>query len=129
MPVFYLLAAAGVLLLAASASSGRLGVVLAAFTVANLFATGAWISAYPTFSELFPTDLRSTGIGLSVAFGRIGAFAAPLALTLVPTAAGMTAALTLLAAFWLIGFAAMIPWYFHGVEGRHAALEELMPGA
>ena len=129
VPAFYLLAAVGVLVLAASASRGQWDAVLAAFTIANLFATGAWISGYPTFSELFPTELRSTGIGLSVAFGRIGAFAAPLVLTLVATAAGMTAALTLLAAFWLIGFAAMIPWYFHGVEGRHAALEELLPGA
>jgi hypothetical protein len=47
--------------------------VLIAFTLANLFATGSWIAAYPTFSEIFLTVLRSTGIGVSVAVGRVGA--------------------------------------------------------
>ena len=36
------------------------------------------------------------------------------------------AALTLLAAFWLIGAIAMIPWYFRGVEGRGRSLEALV---
>ena len=100
--------------------------VLIAFTLANLFATGSWISAYPTFSEIFPTHLRSTGIGVSVAVGRVGAFIAPLALTLVANAAGMLAALVLLASFWLIGAIAMVPWYFRGVEGRGMPLEAMM---
>jgi nitrate/nitrite transporter NarK len=100
--------------------------VLIAFTLANLFATGSWISAYPTFSEVFPTHLRSTGIGLSVAVGRVGAFIAPLGLTVVANAAGMLAALVLLAAFWLIGAIAMVPWYLRGVEGRGRALEALV---
>jgi nitrate/nitrite transporter NarK len=70
--------------------------------------------------------LRSTGIGLSVAVGRIGAFIAPLALTVVANAAGMLAALALLASFWLIGVIAMIPWYFRGVEGKGMPLEAMM---
>jgi nitrate/nitrite transporter NarK len=100
--------------------------VLAAFTLANLFANGSWISAYPTFSEIFPTHLRSTGIGLSVAVGRIGAFIAPLALTVMANAAGMLAALVLLAAFWLIGVVVMIPWYFRGIEGKGMPLEAMV---
>jgi MFS family permease len=126
VPTLYALAALGVLLLAAATRTGDWHWVLVAFTLANLFATGSWISAYPTFSEIFPTHLRSTGIGLSVAIGRIGAFLAPLALTLVANAAGMLAALVLLAAFWLIGVAAMIPWYFRGVEGRGMPLEAMV---
>jgi MFS family permease len=126
VPAFYALAACGIFLLAAATSTRDWRWVLAAFTLANLFATGGWISAYPTFSEIFPTHLRSTGIGLSVAVGRIGAFAAPLALTVVANAAGMLAALALLAAFWLIGVIAMIPWYFRGVEGRGISLEALV---
>jgi MFS family permease len=126
VPVFYALAACGILLLAGATSTRDWRWVLAAFTLANLFATGSWISAYPTFSEIFPTSLRSTGIGLSVAVGRIGAFLAPLALTVVANAAGMLAALALLAAFWLIGVIAMIPWYFRGVEGRGISLEALV---
>ena len=31
-----------------------------------------------------------------------------------------------LAAFWLIGAIAMIPWYFRGVEGRGRSLEALV---
>lgn len=123
VPVFYVLAALGVLALAAATSTHDWRWVLAGFTLANLFATGAWISAYPTFSEIFPTHLRSTGIGLSVAFGRIGAFGAPLLLTTVATAHGMSAALMLLAAFWLVGAGAMLPWYFFGIEGKDTPLE------
>jgi MFS family permease len=126
VPVFYALAAFGVLLLAGGIYTRDWRWVLAAFTLANLFATGSWISAYPTFSEIFPTHLRSTGIGLSVAVGRSGAFFAPLSLTVVANAAGMFAALALLAAFWLIGVIAMIPWYFRGVEGKGMPLEAMM---
>ena len=99
VPSFYILAALGVLLLAAATYTRDWRSVLIAFTLANLFATGSWISAYPTFSEIFPTHLRSIGIGVSVAVGRVGAFMAPLGLTVVANAAGMLAALVLLAAF------------------------------
>ena len=126
VPVFYTLAAIGALLLVASIQTHSWVWVLAAFTLANLFATGSWISAYPTFSELFPTHLRSTGIGISVAVGRIGAFAAPLVLTVVADAYGMVAALVLLASFWLIGAVAMIPWMIYGVEGKGCSLETMV---
>src|SRR5260370_10749292 len=101
-PAFYALAALGVLLLAAARGTGDWRWVLAAFTLANLFATGSWVSAYPTFSEIFPTHLRSTGIGLSVAVGRIGAFIAPLALTIVANAAVIVGGITRATAFLLI---------------------------
>jgi hypothetical protein len=45
---------------------------------------------------------------------------------MVANAAGLSAALALLAAFWLIGVIAMIPWYFRGVEGRGVSLEALI---
>jgi MFS family permease len=126
VPAFYASAAIGVLLLAAATRSGDWRWVLAAFTLANLFATGSWISAYPTFSEIFPTHLRSTGIGFSVAVGRIGAFVAPVALTIVGNAVGMLPALGLLASFWLIGVIVMVPWYFRGVEGKGMPLEAML---
>ncbi|MBU6439419.1 MAG: MFS transporter [Betaproteobacteria bacterium] len=126
VPVFYLLAAAGVLVLAASMRTGSWAWVLAAFTLANLLATGGWISAYPTFSEIFPTELRATGIGISVAVGRLGAFAAPLVLTAVADRYGMVPALVLLSSFWLIGAVAMLPWLRWGVEGRGRPLEAMM---
>lgn len=126
VPASYVLAAVGVLLMAAATTTHDWRWVLAAFTLANLFATGAWISAYPTFSEIFPTHLRSTGIGISVAIGRIGAFIAPLLLTAIADSAGMVPALLVLALFWLIGAIAMIPWYFLGVEGKGTSLEAMV---
>lgn len=127
VPISYLLAAGGVILLTMAIQTHDWRWVLAAFTLANLFATASWISAYPTFSEIFPTRLRSTGIGLSVAIGRIGAFGAPLALTMMATDFGMTPAMLLLASFWLIGALAMVPWYFKGIEGKGMTLEAMCP--
>jgi hypothetical protein len=89
--------------------------VLLVFTLANLFATGSWISDYRTLFEIVLTHLRSTGIGVSVTVGRLGAFIAPLGLTVVANVEGMLAALVLLVAFWLIGAIAMVPWYFYGI--------------
>lgn len=58
---------------AAASGTGSATAVLIAFTVAAFFATCAWVSAYPSFSELFPTHLRATGIGACVGVGRTGA--------------------------------------------------------
>ncbi|MDE2489770.1 MAG: MFS transporter [Elusimicrobia bacterium] len=122
---FYALAAASMLGMGAATAAGSATGVVWAFVVANFCATGSWISAYPTFSEIFPTDLRSTGIGFSVAFGRIGAAAAPPLLVYLAGAASPAAAFAVLAAFWLIGAAAMIPWCAWGPEARGLGLELL----
>jgi hypothetical protein len=44
----------------------------------------------------------------------------------VGNGAGVLPALALLAAFWLIGVIAMVPWYFRGVEGRGMPLEAMV---
>ena len=122
---FYVLASVSMLVMGAATLSGSARSVLWAFIVANLCATGSWIAAYPTFSEIFPTSLRSTGIGFSVAFGRIGAaIAPPLLVTLAARVSVMTA-FGVLAAFWAIGAAAMLPWCLWGPEGRGRSLEAL----
>ncbi|MEV5026667.1 MFS transporter [Paenibacillus sp. LPE1-1-1.1] len=126
VPLFYTMAAVSVVLLALSTQTHNWGWVLAAFTIATTFANGSWISAYVTFAEIFPTHLRSTGIGLSVAFGRIGGVISPIMLTAIASSAGIVAALCVLAAFWLIGAFAMIPWYFKGVEGKGTSLEKMI---
>jgi MFS family permease len=122
---FYLLAALSMLTMASATAAGSAAGVMLAFTVANLCATGAWIAAYPTFSELFPTPMRATGIGFSVAFGRIGAAIAPPLLVAVAQQLSLFAAFAVIAGFWLIGVAAMIPWSMRGVEGRGRTLEAL----
>ncbi len=122
---FYLLAALSMFGMAVATREESAAGICAAFIVANFCATGSWISAYPFFSEIFPTDLRSTGIGFSVAFGRIGAAIAPPVLVFIASRWTPTAGFALLAVFWLIGFFAMIPWSIHGIEPRGIALETI----
>lgn len=130
VPGFYVFAAITAVLLAPATFTHSGLVVLLAFMLANFFATGAWTSAYPTFSEIFPTHLRSTGIGLSVAVGRIGAIASgPLLIWIAHGPGGISAALVTMGVLWLVGAIAMIPWYFRGVEGAGTSLEQMVTPA
>ncbi|HYW04638.1 MAG TPA: MFS transporter [Gammaproteobacteria bacterium] len=122
---FYTLAALSMLYMGAATVAGRPAGVLGAFVLANLCASGSWIAAYPTFAEIFPTDLRATGIGASVAFGRIGAAIAPPALVALSSSLSVRAAFGVLAAFWMLGVLAMLPWSLRGPEGRGRSLESL----
>ena len=99
----YAASAVGVGLLAWATASGSAAWVTVAFVIANGFATAAWVSAYPTFTELFPTHLRGVGVGASVGVGRVGAIVGTLALPSLATAVGATASYLLVGAFWLLG--------------------------
>ncbi len=126
VPLAYGSTALSIGLLAWATTTGQAAPVLWSFIVVNFFATAAWMSAYPTFAEIFPTELRSTGIGVSVGFGRLAAAVAPLLLTSVAARAGVAAAYWVLAGFWCIGVVAMIPWCAFGPEGAGASLEDLV---
>ncbi|MGC8476958.1 MAG: MFS transporter [Acetobacteraceae bacterium] len=124
--MFYLATALGTLGFAAATGLGA-GAIMLGFTLVNLLATGSWIAAYPTFSELFPTSLRASGVGASVAFGRLGAIASPF---LVGWAGehSMALALGLLAGFWALGAATIAVWHrIGGIEARGMALETIAP--
>jgi len=126
----YSAAAAGVGLLAAATATGSSGWVTAAFVVANAAATAAWTSAYPTFTELFPTHLRGAGVGASVATGRVGAIVGTLLLPSMATSLGASASYGLVAAFWLVGVAAMAAFSARGgPEAAGLPLESLAPPA
>ena len=114
----YVLAAFGVAILAWATSSGSAMWVTVAFAVASAFATAAWTSAYPTFTELFPTHLRGAGVGASVAVGRIGAIVGTFALPNLATHAGATWSYLLVAAFWLVGAASVGVYARRGGRGR-----------
>jgi MFS family permease len=105
--VCYAASAAAVGLLAAATATGSGGWVTAAFTLASACGTAAWTSAYPAFTELFPTHLRGAGVGFCVAAGRIGAIAGTLALPALATRVGPAASYLLVAVFWLAGVAAI----------------------
>jgi len=126
----YSAAAAGVGLLAAATATGSSGWVTAAFVVANAAATAAWTSAYPTFTELFPTHLRGAGVGASVAAGRVGAIVGTLLLPSVATSLGAGASYGLVAVFWLVGVAAMAAFSARGgPEAAGLPLESVAPPA
>lgn len=122
----YGLTAVSMLALAAVSTWGT-GWAVAGFTLANLFATASWVGAYPTFTELFPTALRSTGVGVSVTVGRIGALISPFLIVAVDSRYGLAASLLLLAGFWLLGLVAMLIWMGFGIEARGRSLEQLLP--
>ncbi|NUP36313.1 MAG: MFS transporter [Streptomyces sp.] len=124
----YTLAAAGVGLLAWATASGSALWVTLAFVTANAFATAAWTSAYPTFTELFPTHLRGAGVGFSVAVGRIGAIVGTLALPDLATRMGATASYLLVVACWLAGVAAIGVFRLRGgIDAAARPLESLNP--
>lgn len=123
---FYLLAALAMLVMGTATLEGSAAGVLWAFIAVNFGASGSWIAAYPTFSEIFPTARRSTGIGASVAFGRIGAaLAPPVLIYLAQRSIG--AAFGVLAGVYALGALAMVPWWIWGPEGRGQSLETLAP--
>ncbi len=123
---FYLATAFGTVALAFATDLGAV-VLGAGFALLNLLATGSWIAAYPTFSELFPTPLRASGIGVSVAIGRIGAMISPFLVGVVG-ARSMPSALLLLSGFWLLGTIAMLAWrWLGGIEAKGLQLERIAP--
>jgi MFS family permease len=119
----YGLTALACLAFAAIAPAGTAAIVTG-FVIVNLLATASWVGAYPTFSELFPTALRASGIGVSVAVGRIGALISPFLISYAGHTS-LAAALGVLAGFWTIGFLAMLGWSVAGIEARGLPLEQL----
>ncbi len=124
---FYALAAVGVGILALATDTGSSTLVLVAFMVSSGFATAAWTSAYPTFTELFPTHLRGAGVGASVAVGRIGAAFGVTLVTTVTMHTAITVGYLIVVAFWLVGVVAMAAYsHLGGVEAARRPLESLV---
>lgn len=123
----YTLAALSIGLLALATDNGSTAGVLAAFIVSNALCTAAWTSAYPTFTELFPTHLRAAGVGFSVGVGRFGAAFGVLLVTYVANHLGINAGYGVVVCFWLIGTVAMLIWTVAGgTEAARRPLESLL---
>ena len=124
----YLLSAVAVAVLAVATQSGSTLWVTLAFVLANGVGTAAWTSAYPMFTELFPTHLRGVGVGTSVAVGRIGAIVGTLALPTIASNLGATASYLLVAAFWLVGAIAVgVTALGGGPDPSRQSLEDVAP--
>ncbi|MFC9557756.1 MFS transporter [Rhodococcus sp. NPDC056960] len=86
-------------------------IILAAIIGAYLFiAAGACNLEFVYPSEMFPTRLRTSGVGFSAAMSRIGAAATTYAFPALIASLGINAALLVLSAFALIGFIASVLW-------------------
>jgi nitrate/nitrite transporter NarK len=82
--------------------------------------------AYIVSSEILPVRNRATGLGISVGAGRIGAFGAPLILSLVFQHTHQSSlALLVLTILSLPGSIAALIWCFKGTEASNRSLEEV----
>ncbi|MBV9386652.1 MAG: MFS transporter [Chroococcidiopsidaceae cyanobacterium CP_BM_ER_R8_30] len=98
--------------------------ILLGYSLVQFSITWAYIAAYILTAEILPTLIRGTGLGLSVAVGRLGAFFAPLLLTQVfSSTRDPKAALLVLLIMVLPGPISALLWYLRGVETKNRALE------
>ncbi len=83
-------------------------------------------SSYVVSSEIMPVNNRATGLGISVAAGRVGAFFAPLWLGAAYNQTHQAGwSLLILTAMTLPGPIAALVWYFKGIEASNRPLEEV----
>jgi MFS transporter, AAHS family, 4-hydroxybenzoate transporter len=104
--------------LGAAVACAGLGAVLSSGPAANLalafacgiFISGAFYLLYPPAVHFYPTEIRSTGIGAAVAFGRLGNMLSPAAAGLLlgwgTTPTGIFLAMALLPALSVVAVAA-----------------------
>lgn len=99
--------------------------VLLSYCMIQFGVTWAYISAYVVSSEILPTRIRATGLGISVAVGRAGAMLTPFLLTSAYQLTG-NPLLALIALFTLAlpGPIAAMLWLRNGPETRNVSLEE-----
>ncbi|GIO87365.1 MFS transporter [Paenibacillus faecis] len=113
--VYLLLTAASAAWFGNSTSEGML---IAAGICLSFFNLGAWGGMYAYTPELYPTRVRSTGVGLAASFGRIGGIIGPyLVGMLVAREVAIGAIFWLFFAAILIGAAAVL-WLGTETKGR-----------
>jgi MFS family permease len=125
-PTMFVAFAGAALLCGGLALAHRASSFFVAFAVFSSFSAACGAGAYVVTSELFPTELRSTGIGLSVAVGRIGAILAPVAFFALNARFGVDTVFAAMGATFGAGALAMAWWWRYGVEGRGRSLEAML---
>ncbi len=119
----YTMTSIGVLLLCFASTPHT---VMAAYALVMFSVIWATNASYVVSSEILPVHNRVTGLGLSVAAGRNGAFTAPLLLAFIyqqtHQAAIAMLALTILS---LPGPLASLIWCFKDAEGSNRSLEDI----
>ncbi len=103
----------------------NLPAVVLSYCLIQFGVTWAYITAYVVSAEVLPTHARATGLGISVAVGRVGAMFAPVLLTSAYQSSGTPAfALLTLILLALPGPVAAFVWWWLGKETRDISLEE-----
>lgn len=97
------------------------GMLIAAGVCLSFFNLGAWGGMYAYTPELYPTAIRSTGVGMAASFGRIGGIIAPLLVgVLVEWSVSIQAIFLLFFVTVIIGAAAVL---FLGKETKGLDLQ------
>lgn len=112
---FLLLSAAGCALFVGAGSATVIGASILLMSFALL---GTWGALYAFTPELYPTELRGTGMGVAGAMARLGGLLAPSAVALV-IAQSFTTAIALFAALLLV---AAVAAFLIDAETRQAVL-------
>jgi len=87
------------------------GMLIAAGICLSFFNLGAWGGMYAYTPELYPTEVRSTGVGLAASFGRIGGVIGPyLVGMLVARETAMTTIFTVFFVAILLGAFVVLFW-------------------
>ena len=100
--------------------------VMIGYIVLQFILIGTSNSSYVVSSEIMPVNNRATGLGISVAAGRVGAFFAPIWMSTVYSQTHQAGwPLLILTAMTLPGPIAALVWYFKGIEANNRSLEEV----
>ena len=75
--VFALSAASAVAMVVFAYASAELGILMALILLIGILQQGGFTGLYSTAAKLYPTAIRSTGIGWAIGLGRSGAVAGP----------------------------------------------------
>lgn len=129
IPLGYSLTAATVLLIYPAIKSENVTLVYITYGLYSACYAASWNSAFTLYAELFPTQYRSTGIGLAVACGRAAGAVSPILLPLVfemgPDHKNFVGSFTLVSGIFLLTTIACIPWAIWGREGAGKSLEDM----
>ncbi|PZE21709.1 MFS transporter [Paenibacillus xerothermodurans] len=102
-------------------SANSEGMLIAAGICLSFFNLGAWGGLYAYTPELYPTAVRSTGVGLAASFGRVGGVVAPFLVgTLVTAGVGIQGIFIMFFVAILIGALAVF------VLGKETKGQELL---
>lgn len=120
----FTVAALATLLLTAMADPPAVLIVLLFATIAGVLSAASNL-VYVYLPELFPTDLRASGIGLAIAASRIGSAVSTFLLPVVVADLGVRAALGACVAVLAIG--AIVCWAW-APETREGSIADAVPG-